>query len=136
MKTKTYYEMILKPSFESRLSYLKLNQTPAEHTWGGLRQLNQVFYTSQLWKRIRQTVIARDRGFDLGCEDYVIHGNVYVHHMNPITPHVLEHETHLALDPMYLITVSHATHMEIHYGVGETQKEHFAIRVPNDTKDW
>ena len=88
MKTsiKTYSELITLPTFEERYEYLRLDGTVCEETFGFDRYINQEFYQrSQEWKRIRDYVIIRDQGCDLGIEGREIRGKILVHHMNPIT---------------------------------------------------
>lgn len=121
-------------SYEDRLEYLMLRQVPGDTTFGGLRHLNQGFYSSTEWRRVRDEVIIRDNGCDLGIHGREIVGNIVVHHMNPITPRILENDSHLALDPRYLICVSENTHRIIHYG--RTIPVPHIDRVPGDTKLW
>ena len=82
---KTYSELIKLPTFEDRFDYLKLNGIVCDVTFGAKRYLNQVFYRSKEWKRIRRDIIIRDNGCDLGVEGFDIHSNIYIHHMVPIT---------------------------------------------------
>ena len=85
MSIKTYSELITIPTFEERYEYLRLNGRVGEETFGFDRYLNQVFYKSKEWRSIRDYVIARDNGCDLGMEGYEIFGQILIHHMNPIT---------------------------------------------------
>lgn len=113
---KTYSELITLPTFEERFRYLQLSGCVGEETFGFDRYLNQNFYRSQEWKSIRDQVIIRDNGCDLGMDDREIQGRILIHHMNPISTHdVLAHSDFL-LNPDYLICVSHKTHNAIHYG--------------------
>lgn len=130
----TYSDIILIPSFEERLEFLRTDQTPSEITFDQLRYLNQKFYNSNSWKRIRRSVIARDLGFDLAVPGREIFGRVLVHHMNPLTPKDLLYHSENALDPEFLITVSEETHRAIHFGseISESDIE----RKPGDTKLW
>ena len=125
------------PTFEERFRYLKLKGHVGEETFGFDRYLNQVFYNSREWKRIRQQVIVRDGGCDLGLEDCPIFGRVLIHHMNPISVSDIRNKTDLLLNPDYLICVSKDTHNAIHYGddgILETRKP--IVREPNDTCPW
>lgn len=123
-------------SYKDRYDYLKLSGYIGNETFGFDRYLNQVFYRSAEWKRIRNEVIARDGGCDLGHPDYPIFGKVIIHHMNPLTLEDIQKESKHLLDPEFLICVSHQTHNAIHYGdesqlfVGLTQ------RNSGDTKLW
>ena len=111
-----YSELIKMKGFDERLRYLKLNSIVGEETFGFERYLNQKFYSSFEWKRVRDYVIARDNGCDLGVLDCEIHGKIYVHHMNPILTWELRDGSEATLNPEYLISVSHNTHNLIHYG--------------------
>lgn len=82
---RTYSELITLHTFEERFRYLKLGGKVGEDTFGFDRYLNQVFYRSAKWKEIRDYVIIRDNGCDLGIEGHEIYQRILVHHMNPIT---------------------------------------------------
>lgn len=136
MNIKTYSELILLPTFEERFRYLQLNGVVGRETFGFDRYMNQIFYRSQRWKDVRDYVIVRDGGCDLGIEDRVIHGRITIHHMNPLTFDDIENESAYLLDPEYLICVTHNTHNAIHYG-----DENLLVKVPversrNDTCPW
>ena len=83
---KTYQELIRIPTFEERFEYLKLKANPSEATFGGHRYLNQALYKSPEWQSIRQRVIIRDNGCDLGLTDRPIRTKILIHHLNPIIP--------------------------------------------------
>lgn len=131
-----YTELVTFKNYEERLDYLIQNGTPFQKTFGGLRELNQIFYSSSEWKSVRNSVIVRDLGNDLGVEGLMINGIIYVHHMNPITPEVLLNNVSLALDPEYLITSSFNTHQMIHYGKEKVNNYGIVNRFPGDTKLW
>lgn len=134
---RTYEELIKMRTYEERFRYLKLNGRVGEETFGFDRYLNQIFYRSQEWKKIRRDVIVRDGGCDLGLEDCPIFGRVLIHHMNPINVDDIRNRSDLLLNPRYLICVSKETHNAIHYGdesIFETIKP--IERKPNDTKLW
>ena len=133
---KTYSEIIKLPTFEERFEYLKLNGVVSELTFGSERYLNQMFYTSDEWRKLRNKIILRDNGCDLGIEGFDIHSKIFIHHMNPIREEdILQHSKYL-IDPEYLICVSMRTHNAIHYGdisqVSSTPIE----RKPFDTCPW
>lgn len=131
-----YSELIKIPTFEERFEYLKINGQVGEETFGSHRYLNQKFYTSDEWLRIRNYVIMRDLGCDLGIPDREIHGRIYVHHMNPITiEDILEHSDCL-VNPDFLICVSRETHLAIHYGDKSLLIPDLVERRPNDTCPW
>lgn len=136
MTIKTYSELILLPTFEERFEYLRLDGRVGEDTFGFDRYLNQAFYRSYEWRKIRDYVIFRDNACDLAVEGHDIYGKVLIHHMNPVTIRDIENRTDLLLDPEYLICVTHNTHNAIHYG-----DENLIIRTPierrpNDTCPW
>ena len=122
---KTYSELIQFQTFEDRYNYLRLRGKVGEDTFGFDRYFNQVFYKSQKWKEIRDFVIIRDNGCDLGMPGHEIHGRVLIHHMNPITLDDIKRESEFLLDPEYLITTIHNTHNAIHYG-----DENLLIKAP------
>lgn len=133
---KTYSELITLPTFEERYRYLRLTGRVGEDTFGFDRYLNQKFYRSAEWKRIRDQVIVRDNGCDLGMEDRIIYGKILIHHMNPITEKDIIRATDLLLNPEYLICVTHKTHNAIHYGDEELLEKGPVIRTKNDTCPW
>lgn len=136
MTIRTYSELILLPTFEERFEYLRLDGRVGEDTFGFDRYLNQLFYRSYEWRKIRDYVIIRDNGCDLGVEGYNIYGKVLIHHMNPITARDIERRTDLLLDPEYLICVTHDTHNAIHYGDENLIIKAPIERRPNDTCPW
>lgn len=98
--------------------------------------MNQEFYHSHEWKRVRQQVIARDFGCDLGVEGHEIHEKLLIHHINPLTPESLMDGADLALDLDNLITTCHRTHNAIHYGDERLLPRPVIQRAPGDTKLW
>jgi len=136
MRIRTYSEMLQYSTLEDRFRYLALQGHVGVATFGFDRYLNQMFYTSREWRQIRQHVIARDNGCDLGVADWEIHDRIYIHHMNPMTPDDLKHGNDDVLDPEFLISVTHRTHNAIHYGDERLLPQPFAERRPGDTKLW
>ena len=136
MSIKTYSELITFSTFEERYRYLRLSGVIGEDTFGFDRYLNQVFYRSQKWKSIRDHVIIRDNGCDLGIEGREIHGRIIIHHMNPITIEDIEKESDFLLDPEYLISTIHSTHNAIHYGDESLLAKAPIKRSRNDTCPW
>lgn len=133
---RTYQELLEIPTHEGRYDYLRLNGSVGFDTFGFERFINQKFYASREWKLVRQDVIARDLGCDLGVEGYEIHRRIIIHHMNPMTPRDIIHDDSSILDPNYLITVSHNTHNAIHYGDASQLVKPMTPRLPGDTKLW
>ena len=136
MIIRTYSDLIQLPTFEERFRYLQLNSSVGKETFGFDRYLNQNFYRSVEWKRIRDKVIIRDNGCDLGIEDRLIYGRVIIHHMNPVTDRDIVDLTSFLLNPEYLICVSHNTHNAIHYGNEDLLMKGPVIRTKNDTCPW
>lgn len=136
MKNKCYTELIALPTFKERYEYLKLDGAVGAETFGSDRQLNQDFYRSAEWKRIRDYIIVRDQGCDLGMPGFEIGGKIFIHHMNPIeAKDILQHSQKL-INPEYLICVSKRTHDAIHYSSEEILFTGYDIRRPNDTCPW
>lgn len=131
-----YGELIRLSTHEDRYEYLKLGGAVGHETFGFERWMNQEFYRSTEWRHIRNHVIARDLGNDLGVEGYAIHDRVYVHHMNPLKPSDIVHGDAAMLDPEYLICVSHRTHNAIHYGDKKLLPQPMVVRRPGDTTLW
>lgn len=136
MLNKSYHELIRLPSFEERYEYLKLGGIVAKETFGHNRYLNQDFYNSYEWRNLRNYVIARDLGRDLGVEGYDLQGGVIVHHINPITMDDIINCSSLVLDPENLITTCLRTHNAIHYGDASQVVNIYVPRKPNDTCPW
>lgn len=114
---KSYNELITIPTFEERFRYLKVYGVIGNQTFGYDRYLNQKLYnTSREWKRIRDKVILRDNGCDLGCEGFEIYGKIIIHHINPITVEDIVICNPCVFDLNNLISTSHNTHNAIHYG--------------------
>lgn len=133
---KTYSELITIPTFEERFKYLRLDGVVGRDTFGFDRYLNQIFYRSQRWKSVRDYVIIRDNGCDLGVEGHEIHGRILIHHMNPITLDDITQESEFLLDPEYLISTIHSTHNAIHYGDENLLVTAPVERTPFDTCPW
>lgn len=133
---KTYSKLSKLKTFRERFDYLKLDGTVGEETFGFDRYLNQRFYKSLEWRRIRDLVIVRDNGCDLGVYGYEIYGKVLIHHINPITAKDLSLSTDLLLNPEYLISTTIKTHNAIHYGDETLLNNFFTERSKNDTCLW
>lgn len=138
MITKSYSELQSIDSFMGRFEYLKLNdKRVGEETFGCNRYLNQIFYKSSDWLRVRDFVIVRDNGCDLGMRDRPIVGLIMVHHINPITKEDLLNRSPKLFDPNNLICCSKLTHDQIHYGDGSMLIQDQPLeRYENDTIPW
>ena len=129
------------PTFKERYEYLRLGGEVGKETFGFDRHLNQMFYKSKEWLRVRDFVILRDTGSneycqDLGVDGHNICGRIIVHHMNPLSIEDIVNRSEFLLNPEYLISTSHITHEAITYG-----DESLLIGVPiertkNDTCPW
>lgn len=136
MNIKTYSELLFLPTFLERYRYLKLNGLVGEETFGFDRYINQKFYRSKEWKEIRNIVILRDNGCDLGVEGYDIHEKIIIHHMNPISIRDIERSSDFLMNPEYLISTVQTTHNAIHYGDEELLFHLPMKRTKNDTCPW
>lgn len=136
MILRTYSELIQIPTFKERYEYLRIKGVVGADTFGFDRWLNQKFYRSTEWKRIRNQVILRDNGCDLGVDGYDIYGRIIIHHMNPITMVDLVGATDYLINPEFLICTTHDTHNAIHYGDAELLQSDPIERKPNDTCPW
>ena len=133
---RTYSELRKLNTFKERYDYLRLYGRVGKETFGFDRYLNQIIYKLPEWKSVRDKVIVRDCGCDLGMEGYEIGEKILVHHMNPITMDDIINHSQDIFNPEYLICVSHQTHNAIHYG-DESQLIHGPVeRSPNDTCPW
>lgn len=133
---RTYSELITLSTFKERYEYLKLDGRVGEDTFGWDRYLNQIFYKSKEWNRIRDQVIFRDLGCDLALEGFEIHGRILIHHMNPISKSDILDRNEFLLNPEYLICTTKATHDAIHYGDLDSLHNEPVIRTKNDTCPW
>ena len=137
VKIKTYSELSKLVTFDERFQYLKLKGFVGKETFGFDRIFNQLFYRSAEWKRVRNLVIVRDNGCDLGIDGYDIYGNpIIIHHMNPISLDDIENHTDYLLNPEFLITTIHRTHNAIHYGDDRLFSREPIIRKANDMAPW
>ena len=118
-------------NFGDRLNYLSL----AKKGYKSPRRFSNSFYHNPIWRKLRDEVIARDGGYDLGITGVEIEGDVFVHHIIPIEEMDIEDwNEEILLNPDNLITCSHDTHMAIHYKSNETLG--IVERQPGDTKLW
>lgn len=136
MNIRTYSELSQLATFEERYRYLRLGGRVGKETFGFDRWINQMFYKDPEWLKVRDIVIMRDNGCDLGIEGREIYSRIIVHHMNPITKADILDRSKFLLDPEYLICTVKNTHDAIHYG-----DESLLITLPierskNDTCPW
>jgi hypothetical protein len=133
---RSYSELVSYSTFEDRFRYLSLRGQVGEATFGSDRWLNQQFYTSRQWRNLRDFIIVRDEGCDMGVPGYEILARPIVHHINPLTVDDIVQGTDAALDPENLILVSHTTHNAIHYGDASLLPKPYVPRAPGDTLLW
>lgn len=133
---RSYSELITIPTFKGRYEYLRLKGIVGEETFGFDRYINQSFYRSREWMDIRDYVIVRDNGCDLGMPGHEIHGRILIHHMNPITKEDILRRSEFLLDPEYLISTIKLTHDAIHYGDENLLMDEPIVRTKNDTCPW
>lgn len=134
---RTYSELIKLPTFKERFEYLKLGGVIGEETFGFDRYLNQMFYKSREWKKLRNDIIVRDNGCDLAMPDReIIDQTILIHHMNPLTKEDILNMTEFVLNPEYLICTILNTHNAIHYGNSDLLYQEPIIRYKNDMCPW
>jgi len=136
MNIRTYSELSKIMTFEERFEYLKLDGEVGVETFGFDRYLNQEFYHSREWRRIRDIVIIRDNGCDLGLDGYSINGKIIIHHINPIKKFDIYSLNSVILNPEYLVCTSFETHNAIHYGDKNLLQKEPMERYLNDTCPW
>lgn len=133
---KTYSELSKLRTFEERFEYLKLQGVVGDDTFGYDRYLNQIFYKSPEWRRVRDEVIVRDRGCDLGIIGREIGGRIIIHHINPMSVNDIHNNNPMLFDPENLICVSLLTHNAIHYSDSSILMKDPIERTKNDTCPW
>ena len=134
---KTYSELITLPTFEERFNYLKLSGSVGFTTFGHDRYLNQMFYNSPEWRRVRRDVIARDEGCDLAIPDRPLNHRILIHHINPITVEDVIARNFCVFDPENLVCTSFNTHEAIHYSSEDILIPSVPLeRKPNDQSPW
>lgn len=133
---KRYSDLKHLETFDERFDYLKLGGSVGQATFGFDRYINQQFYRSREWRNIRENVIFRDNGCDLGVPGYEIHHNPLIHHINPMIPDDIIHGEEWILNPEFLIMTTHDTHNAIHYGAPSPYPKVVVARSRNDTKLW
>lgn len=133
---RSYSELRQIETFEKRFKYLALRGEVGQSTFGFDRYLNQQFYTSVQWRHIRNQIIVRDNGCDLGVDGYEIHDRLYIHHLKPMTIRDIQNADPRILDPDNLITTCHQTHNAIHYGDERLLPRPLIARRVGDTKLW
>ena len=135
-EVRTYTELCMFDTLEERFEYLRLNGKVGEELFGYARYLNQEFYHGALWRDVKERIVIRDGGNDLGVEGWKIVGSIYVHHINPITLKQLKEDDPCLYDPENLISCSYKTHQAITLGNPLLLPQPIVVRRPNDTCPW
>lgn len=137
MSCRTYLELSQLKTFEERFEYLRVNSSIGIETFGSDRFLNQILYHDPEWRSVRNRVIIRDSGCDLGILDREISGEpICIHHFNPITRENVLNRDPCLFDMNNLICCTHRTHNAIHYGDSTKLIHDLVERKPNDTCPW
>lgn len=136
MRSRCFSELRRLETFEDRFDYLNLAGEVGQATFGHDRYLNQRFYTSRQWRQVRDVVIVRDNGCDLGIEGYEIAYDLLIHHMNPIAPKDFAEGEEWILDPEFLISTTKRTHQAIHFGDRTLLPRPVIAREAGDTLLW
>lgn len=129
----SYKKLLTIDSFGDRLNYLSL----FKRGYRSPRHMSNPFYKSRIWRDLREEIIARDLGYDLGVPGIQIPNkqDIIVHHMIPLEEDdILEWREDILLNPDLLITTSRNTHNIIHYG--DRSQSILVERQPGDTKLW
>jgi hypothetical protein len=135
-RIRTYSELRQLETFEERYHYLELKGVLGQATFGFDRWINQRFYRSPEWKYVRNRVIIRDNGCDLGILGFEIFSGLIIHHMNPLTVNDLKIGDERIINPNFLITTSLQTHNAIHYGDQNLLPRGPIVREAGDTTLW
>lgn len=134
--SRSYSELCMLDTFDERFEYLRLGGGVGQATFGFDRYVNQQFYSSIEWQQIRDYVIVRDDGCDLGIPGYEIGAEILIHHMDPMGLEDILRHADWILDPEYLITTTLSTHNAIHYGARSLGPKVVTERTPGDTRLW
>ena len=136
MGFKSYSELIFLRTFEERFNYLRIGGIVGKETFGLERYLNQIFYRSIEWKRVRRDAIVRDNGCDLAFKGMEVYGRIIVHHINPISIDDIDKGRDCIFDLNNLICTSHNTSNAIHYGDASLLLMPPKERTRGDTTLW
>lgn len=130
--------MVQLETFKERFDYLYIGGAVGESTFDCHRYLNQIFYNSNRWKRLRNQIIIRDEGCDLGITGREINDRrlIRIHHIDPITIEDIRDNTTKLTDPDNLITCLYQTHQAIHYTGWNGCIQDIVERTPGDTCPW
>lgn len=139
MTIRTYTQLCRYDTVRERFAYLSLAGEVASATFGSNRWLNQEFYRSPQWRRLRHEIIVRDNGCELGLSGFPIphRGRPTIHHLNPVSVDDIMNNSRSLWDPENLITCSHDTHNAIHYGdESQLPTQAFVERTEDDHIEW
>lgn len=133
---RTYDELQKLKTLKQRFDYLRLRGLVGESTFGFNRYLNQELYRSRRWRDVRDSIIIRDEGCDLGIPGYEIYDQICIHHMNPVTLEDIQYGKNIVFNPNGLICTSFRTHQAIHFGDESLLPITPIVRRPGDTTLW
>lgn len=133
---KSYTEMLSMKSFRERFKYLYIGEMVGVETFGYNRELNQMLYTSKRWRSLRNNIIIRDNGCNLGVEGFEIYRKILIHHINPITIDDVRYDREIIYDTDNLISTNLQTHNALHFGSENYLPETFTERTPGDMIPW
>lgn len=133
---RTYSELMSLRTFEERFEYLVLYGSIGIVTFGFDRYINQDFYNSWEWRKIRNKIIDRDNACDLAIPGRDIYDAIRIHHMNPVVLREIDLRDPALIDPEFLICTSLNTHNAIHFGSSKNLKPLPIERRKGDTKLW
>lgn len=136
MTIRCYSDLVYLKTFDERFAYLKLDGSVGRSTFGFDRYVNQRFYTSPEWRSVRNVVILRDNGCDLGIPGYEVHVNILIHHVNPVSVEDIVNHEEWIFDPEFLITTCYRTHNALHFGSDDPYPKTVVERSKGDTQLW
>ena len=131
-----YRELCELETFIERYEYLRLGGSVGKSTFGRDRYINQYVYHSALWRSVRDEIIIRDEGCDLGVPGYEIIDRLVVHHINPLSLAMIHRGDDWIFDPDNLICTSYNTHQAIHFGDERLLPKPIVVRHPGDQTLW
>ena len=133
---RTYSELMMIPTYLERFDYLNLVGKVGDITFGDKRYLNQILYKTGRWLSLRDKILIRDNGCDLGMPGREVYSRATIHHMDPITIDDVLNNHPKVFNPENLITTADITHKAIHYGDSNLLMKDPIIRREYDTCPW
>ena len=125
-----YQDVLIHDDFQTRFQTLQLKG----FRYDSPRDLSNRFYHNPIWRSVREKIIKRDNGCDLGILGLYIEGDIIVHHIDPLVEEdIINWNVDKLFNPNNLISCSVNTHNRIHYG---DVQQPIVERRPGDTKLW